>query len=129
MTSRKTKQQRLQEGRLRRARLQAGIDPSKEGRIPAGAVAADPQRLAHNNTYGPLPRFYVDKLIVCRQCAKEEVWPAERQKWWYEVAQGSIHSQAVLCRSCRRAEREKSAQVRKLHLEGVARKRGTQRSK
>lgn len=29
----------------------------------------------------------------------EELWPAERQKWWYEVAQGNINTDAILCRS------------------------------
>jgi hypothetical protein len=65
----------------------------------------------------------MDKVVACRQCGKEEVWTAGRQKWWYEVAKGSIHSQAVLCRSCRRTKREKSAEARRIHLEGVARKR------
>jgi hypothetical protein len=73
---------------------------------------ADPARLSHNNTYGRLPRFYVDRLVVCRNCGTEEVWPAERQKWWYEEAKGNINTQAVLCRSCRAAERERKEAAR-----------------
>ena len=69
--------------------------------IPAGAIVSDFEQLSHNNTYGRLPRFYVDKIVVCRSCGKEEVWSASRQKWWYEVAKGNINSTAVLCRSCR----------------------------
>ncbi|MES1191307.1 MAG: hypothetical protein ABUS47_09535, partial [Steroidobacter sp.] len=76
MTSRKGKQQRLEESRILRAKELAGIDPrDKNISPPPGAVMADPAELSHNNTYDPLPRFYVDKLIQCRQCGTEEVWP------------------------------------------------------
>ena len=123
MTSRKRKQQRVGESRLQRAKQLAGIDPSdKNVSLPAGAVVADPLQLSHNNTYSPLPRFYVDRVVQCRQCGKEEVWPAERQKWWYEVAKGNINTQAVLCRACRQAEDERKTAARRVHLEGVARK-------
>jgi hypothetical protein len=124
MSSRKRKQQRLAQSRLERAKQLAGIDATdKHTALPPGAVAADPLQLSHNNTYGALPRFYVDKIVQCRQCGTEEVWPAERQKWWYEVAKGSINTQAVLCRSCREVEKERKAEARRVHLEGVARKR------
>jgi hypothetical protein len=114
MTSRKRKQQRLTEGQLRRAKQVAGVDPTnKDTKLPPGAVVADASQLAHNNTYGPLPRFYVDKVVVCRECGKEEVWPADRQKWWYEVAKGNIHTQAVLCRSCRKTDRERKGEARR----------------
>jgi hypothetical protein len=92
--------------------------------IPPGAVAADHAQLAHNNTYSPLPRFYVDKNITCRQCGAEEVWPAERQKWWYEVAKGNIFTQAVLCRACREKDKQRKEEARRIHFEGLARKRG-----
>jgi len=123
MTRRKSKQQRLEESRFLRAKELSSIDPRDE-RIspPSGAIMADPIQLRHNNTYDRLPRFYVDKIIECRQCGKEEIWPAERQKWWYEVAKGNIFTQAVLCRSCREAEKERKDEARRVHLEGVARK-------
>ena len=125
MTSRKGRQRRLEESRLERAKQLAAIDPTdKHTALPPGAVAADPVQLSHNNTYGALPRFYVDKVVQCRECGKEEVWPAERQKWWYEVAKGNINTQAVLCRSCREVEKERKAEARRVHLEGMARKRG-----
>jgi Probable zinc-ribbon domain len=123
MTSSKRKQQRLEESRLRRARELAGIDPRDQNvSPPPGAVIADPVQLSHNNTYGRFPRFYVDKIIECRQCSKEEVWPAAHQKWWFEVAKGNINTQAVLCRSCRKTEKERRDEARRVHLEGVARK-------
>ena len=124
MTSSKAKARRLEEGRLKRARALAGIDTRcAAGSLPPGAVPADHAALKHNNTYGPLPRFYVDKIVVCRNCGKEEVWPAERQKWWSEVARGNINTEAVLCRSCRAAKKAKRAEARHIHLDGLARKR------
>jgi hypothetical protein len=124
MTSRKGKRQKVAENALARAKALAHIDPRRPGTVPPpGSVMADASALDHNNTYGLLPSFYIDKVVVCRQCGKEEVWPAERQKWWYEVAKGNINTQAVLCRACRAAEKERSDQARKVHLEGVQRKR------
>jgi hypothetical protein len=102
MNSQRTQKERGRESALKRAKAMAGIDTRDENVIPPpGAVMADHGQLSHNNTYGRLPRFYVDKVVVCRQCAKEEVWSAQRQKWWYEVAKGNINTQAVLYRSCR----------------------------
>jgi len=125
MSSRRSKEQRLIQSRLKRAKALTGIDPRYDP-PPPGAVAADPAELAHNNTYSLLPRFYVDRVVVCRKCRKEDVWPAERQKWWYEVAKGKINTDAVLCRSCRTVKKAKKAEARRVHFEGLARKRGRQ---
>jgi hypothetical protein len=123
MTSRTSKRQKLEESRLARAKALANIDPrDPNGLPPPDAVMADVSELSHNNTCGPLPRFYVDKAVVCRQCGKEEVWPAERQKWWYEVAKGNINTDAVLCHACRAEEKERKSEARQAHLEGMRRK-------
>lgn len=50
--------------------------------------------------------FYVDFPFTCMACGAEQVWTAARQKWWYEVAKGSLDSGAKLCRTCRREARE-----------------------
>lgn len=113
MTSIAAKQRRLKESQLARAKALAGIDPTDpDVTPPVGAVMANATELSHNNTYGRLPRFYVDRVVVCRNCGTEEVWPAERQKWWYEEAKGDINTQAVLCRSCRAAERQRKEAAR-----------------
>ncbi len=81
MTRSDSKQQRLRQSRLVRAKSLAAIDATDpDVEPPAGAVMAVAENLSHNNTYGRLPRFYVDRVVVCRQCGAEEVWPAERQK-------------------------------------------------
>ncbi len=124
MAIRKRKQERLKDAALKQAKELAHIDTRDENTVPPrGAVLADPAQLTHNNTYDLLPRFYVDKAIICRTCGKEEVWPANRQKWWYEVAKGNIFTQAVLCRACRNKEKERKAEARKVHLDGIAKKR------
>lgn len=53
---------------------------------PAGAVAADCSKQAQNNSALLPPTYYVDKPFQCIDCGKEEVWTAEQQKWFYEVA-------------------------------------------
>jgi len=128
MANRKRKQERLSESALKRAKALAHIDTRDAYAVlPPGAVATDPTQLAHNNTYGRLPRFYVDRVVICRTCGTEEVWPAGRQKWWYETAKGNIYTDAVYCRACRAAMKERKAAARKTHLDGLAakRKRGT----
>jgi len=100
MTSEKTKKGRLQDSQLKRAKALAGIDtcdPSIDP--PPGAVVADQGELAHNNTYGRLPRFY-------------------------EVAKGNINTDAVLCRSCREKDKMRKEEARQVHLKGLAKKHG-----
>jgi hypothetical protein len=123
MTCPDAKARRLKESRLARARAMAGIDTTDPAvSVPAGAVMADSAKLAHNNTYGRLPRFYVDQAIVCRQCGAEEVWPAQRQQWWYEEHKGDINTRAVLCRACRAAQQQRKAEAREASAAGLARK-------
>src|SRR4051812_7048116 len=46
------------------------------------------------------------------------VWTATQPKWWYEVAKGGVWMTAQRCRACRRRERERKAEARRVHLEG-----------
>jgi hypothetical protein len=73
------------------------------------AIRVDPTALVPCNSYGP-PDFiergyYLDVPFTCASCGSEEVWTASQQKWWYEVAKGSLYSGAKLCRTCRRDAR------------------------
>lgn len=70
-------------------------------RPPSGRIQADLTKQAPNNSYGGVPLYYEDQPFTCVDCGKEEVWTAEQQQWWYEVAKGSIYSRAVRCRECR----------------------------
>ena len=66
--------------------------------------------------------MYLDKTFTCVDCGLEQVWTATQQKWWYEVAKGDVFTTATRCRACRRRERTRKAEARRVHLEGLARK-------
>jgi hypothetical protein len=70
--------------------------------IPRGAVLADPARQVPWGSYSPPPTYYVDKMFTCVDCGREEVWTGKQQKWYYEVAKGSLHATAIRCQACRR---------------------------
>ncbi|WP_240668693.1 zinc-ribbon domain containing protein, partial [Piscinibacter defluvii] len=95
-----------------------------------GSAPCNPKLLTPPNSYGVPPfvarGYYVDTVFQCSACQKQEVWLATQQKWWYEVAKGNVESRAKLCNSCRRAERERRAEARRVHLEGVAKKLATE---
>lgn len=121
--SKKGKQHQLNESAIKRAKSNEGIDVyDKSIPLPPGAIEADEKELTHNNTYGPLPAFYLDKLVICQDCGKEEVWLATNQKWWYEEKKANINTQAIFCRECRRKKKEEKQQARKIHLNGIAKK-------
>jgi hypothetical protein len=114
--SNKLKRAKLQQKRMNRqaaeelARLD---DLRRQGRlvngveIPVGAIAADLEEQAPNNSYSP-PLFYIDRPFQCVDCGKEEVWTASQQKWYYEIAKGPIYAHAVRCRPCRQKQRRKA---------------------
>ena len=56
--------------------------------------------------------YYIDKPFSCRDCGEPQVWTAEQQKWWYEVAQGNVFSTATRCRACRRQDRTRKEAAR-----------------
>lgn len=99
--------------------------------LPPGAVAVNEAALAPNNSYGApdfvMRGYYLDQPFKCTNCGKEEVWKASQQKWWYEVAKGFAYSTAKLCHACRRKEQARKAEARRVHQEGLARKKATKR--
>lgn len=120
MKSSKQRRSEIKERRLARAaRLQHLDALGKISRMPSGAVAADHDELKHNNTYGLLPDYYMDRPFVCRDCGSNEIWTAKQQKWWYETMKGHIDSRAVRCRACRKKIRDAKAR-QKRHMEEMA---------
>jgi ribosomal protein L40E len=85
---------------LREAERVMQLHPEQQRNHPS-AVLADPQKLAHINTYGWLPEFYLDQPFICRRCGTREIWKAQSQKWYYEEAKGHIDAKAVECHACR----------------------------
>jgi len=96
---------------------------------PRGEAPVNEARLRPNNSYS-IPAFvergfYVPIEFACKKCGKLETWTAEQQKWWYEIAKGDVFTTATMCRPCRRKERARRDDARRIHLEGLARKQRT----
>ncbi len=117
------KQRRLEIKAKRRKRAEAlKTDPFKASYFRSlYSVAADHSALAHNNTYGHLPLFYVDKRFNCQDCGAHEVWTAKKQKWWFEIAKGNIDSTAIHCLNCRVKRRKEKEQQKMLMCEAAKR--------
>ncbi len=90
---------------LREAERVQQLHPLQQQQHPS-AVPADQARLAHINTYGALPDYYIDQPFICRVCGKREIWKARDQKWYYEQAKGHIDAIAVECHGCRKARKQ-----------------------
>ncbi|MFO0942672.1 MAG: zinc-ribbon domain containing protein [Pirellulales bacterium] len=86
---------------------------SNPNQMPSGAMPADASLQVPNNSYHPPPRWYVDKPFTCAKCGSEEVWTAEQQKWYYEVAKGTLFATAKHCRKCRNRIREVNDEQRR----------------
>ena len=122
----KSGKQRRQEILARRKSRAAKVEAPRGVRSTAAMVPCNRALLAPYNSYGVPPfvdrGYYLDAPFTCAQCGSEEVWRATQQTWWYEVAKGNVESRAKLCRACRRRERERRAEARRVHLEGLAKK-------
>ena len=119
--------------RLKTAKRQAVAKEQERRFRPMMVVPVKEELLAPNNSYGA-PDFvrrgyYIDIPFRCVDCGKEEIWTGTQQKWWYEVAKGFVYSTAIRCRACRRKERDRRAEARQVHLEGMARKQQGTRAK
>jgi hypothetical protein len=98
---------------------------------PLGTAPVNEDSLAPYKSYGApgyvMRGYYQDVPFRCQGCGKEETWTAAQQKWWYEVAKGYVYSTAKLCRPCRKKAQARRAEARRVHLEGVARKKAAHR--
>ena len=90
---------------LREAERVQQLHPEQRKTHPS-AVPSDPSKLAHINTYGALPEYYIDQPFTCRKCGKHEIWKARDQKWYYEEAKGHIDAKAVECHDCRTKQKQ-----------------------
>jgi len=121
------KQRRAEIKTSRRTRaLKAKTRESRRRLSTLATVPCNPVLLKPDNSYSDpafvVRGFYLDLPFTCRDCGRHEVWSATQQKWWYEVAGGDVWTTAVRCRACRRKERERKNEARRVHLEGVAHK-------
>ncbi len=117
---------RKQERIAKETRVRLAKELASRERHLARSILVNAAALAPNNSYG-VPDFvercyYVDEPFECMGCGVAEVWTATQQKWWYEVAKGYAFSSARRCRACRRKERKRVAEARRIQLEGKAKK-------
>lgn len=85
-------------------------------------VPVDKSKLNMGNSYAMPPDFYRDMDFFCVDCGSKEIWLAEDQKWWHEETGGYFFSTATRCKACRKIEKERKAEARRVHLAGLARK-------
>jgi len=111
----------IKEKRRNKAKKNACFNVYSDSTMQRHAVKADHTKLGHNNTYGLLPLFYVDREFTCRDCGSYEIWTAKQQRWWYETVKGHIDSTAVRCRRCRKLVRDQILK-QKSHMEEMAQK-------
>jgi hypothetical protein len=117
-------QKQVQKAKLAKQKLatkEAKTLAESELAVSLGRVTVDRTTLIPNNSYDE-PDFvkrgyYLDKPFTCAACNSQEVWTAVQQKWWYEIAKGSLFTTAKFCWTCRHQE-----QARRAHLEGIAKK-------
>ncbi len=119
---RKAEIQLQRAGKAARAAASAAAQAVAPPALTAAMAACNPLQLAAYNSYGQ-PDFvargyYVDEPFCCKDCGKQEVWTATRQKWWYEVAKGQVFTRANRCNACRRKERERAAEARRVQQQG-----------
>ena len=108
-------------------RASAALEAKARARRLRGQVLVNPASLQSTNSYSTpdfvLREFYVDRSFSCKDCAKPQVWTATQQKWWYEVARGDVWTVAIRCKPCRRRERERVEQARRVRQVGMVKKR------
>lgn len=123
----KSGKQRRTELKARRAERRARAGQHAPRRETARLVPVNEAALAPYSSYGApafvMRGYYVDRPFRCTGCGADEVWTGTQQKWWYEVAKGYVYSGAKLCRACRRRERDRRAEARRVHLEGLGRRK------
>ena len=96
MKSNKQRRAELKAKRGKRAAKPAHILKS----LPIGAVLVDVFSLAPAISIGyGEPEFvrrgyYIDQPFECQTCGEWQVWKASQQKWWYEIAKGSLKTVA-----------------------------------
>src|SRR5262245_38397918 len=127
MKSCKQRRAEIKQARINRAQKKYALElGARRKEVTAGTAPCNTSLLAPNHSCSDPPfmhrGYYCDILFKCKDCGTEEVWTATRQKWWYEVAKGDVWTTAVRCNSCRRKERLRITEARRIQQEGLARK-------
>src|SRR5689334_10454203 len=101
---RRTKTMLKRQRRVPRYKREDPQEAKPDAEYPGNTVPADLRQQVPNNSLSAKPLFYRDIEFDCVDCGRHEVWTATQQKWWYEVAKGSLYSTVQKrCRACRAA--------------------------
>lgn len=107
----KKRESRRKEEELKRKKKSPRRDVQYDTGFSPGAIPADLTQQAPSNSYSGPKLYYVDEPFTCVACGRAEVWTAVQQKWYFEVAKGSIYGRAIHCRACRqRIRRQRDLQ-------------------
>jgi hypothetical protein len=132
MKSGKQRRKEIKSKRAERAAKKPSLPAGPHQRLrPLGTAPVNEALLAPYNSYGApafvMRGYYLDVPFRCQGCGQEEIWTAAQQKWWYEVAKGYVYSTAKLCRPCRKKEQARRAEAKRIHLEGMTRKKSVRK--
>jgi hypothetical protein len=64
-------------------------------------------------------KYYIDYPFTCIDCGSRQTWTGLQQKWWHEDLGADWERIAARCRDCRRKERARRDEARKIHQDGV----------
>ncbi|MDP4646649.1 MAG: zinc-ribbon domain-containing protein [Akkermansiaceae bacterium] len=119
--SNKQKKKDLLTRREARSKTKAQIS-LQQGLQDGSVVRSNPEKISSRSVLPSVPEFYFDHEFACRNCGVVEVWTAKRQKQYYEEQQGEIEGRPIRCNTCRKIERERRDEVRRLQIEGMQKK-------
>lgn len=128
MKSNKQRRAEIMAARQRKRLGKASGRAERQGLAPwaANAVPVNPAAMMATNSYGmPVWQargYYLDLAFVCKDCGAHGIWPASRQKWWYEVAKGHPDTTAIRCKPCRAKERARKEAARRVAQAGLKKK-------
>ena len=122
MSSNKQKRQKLRRTRAERKAKSERVD-ILAGLENGTMIPVDRSTVFSRSVLPKIPDFYRDTWFTCKDCGQQELWTAWQQQRWYEEQGGEIEAIAVRCRACRHKEKLRRDTARKIHLEGIARKR------
>jgi hypothetical protein len=92
--------------------------------IKAGTlIPVNKAKIYSRSVLPKIPDYYRDTWFTCKDCGEKDLWTAKQQQRWYEEQGGEIEAVAIRCRACRRKEKVRREAARKVHLEGLLRKR------
>jgi hypothetical protein len=100
MAKQRRKARYVREGEERDAAANLAARRAKGAPVDPTKIPPFPDVLRDSD--GSYRDFFEDLEFTCRDCGTARVWTAAEQKWWFEVAGGSLYSTAVRCAGCRR---------------------------